>query len=67
MPNYYVEANWPRPQIQIDWIDMEITVSTWLDTNLGPSQWAWATGPKNRICVFVQNSRQATLVQLHFS
>lgn len=67
MPEHYVEASWPLPMPQIDWIDQEITVSAWLDTNLGPTHWAWAAGPKNRICIFVQNSKQATLVKLHFS
>lgn len=62
----YVQAQWPRPQIQIDWIDQEITVAAWLDLTIGVTAWEWADGPKEYICVNVQKPEQATLIKLHF-
>lgn len=67
MQEYYVECPWPRPQIQIDWIDEEIAVSAWLDYTLGVTAWAWAPGPKECICITVYKPEHATLVRLHFS
>ena len=64
---YYLECPWPIPQIQIDWIDQEITVSAWLDCTLGVTAWEWAEGPRDRICIRVQNPRHVTLVKLHFT
>lgn len=65
--SYYVQAPWPVPQLQIDRIDQELTVSTWLDTVLGPANWAWATGPRDRICVFVSKPEYVTLIKLHYA
>lgn len=63
----YVQARWPIPQIQIDWIDQEISVAAWLDTTLGVTAWEWAEGPREFICIRVQTARHATLVKLHFT
>lgn len=65
--SYYVQAYWPEPQLQIDWIDQELSVSTWLDTTIGPSNWQWATGPQDRICVFVNKPEYVTLIKLHYA
>lgn len=67
MHKYYVECPWPEPQLQIDWIDEEISVAAWLDITLGVTAWAWAPGPRDRIRICVYKPEHATWVKLHFS
>jgi hypothetical protein len=67
---HYVEAMWPTPQPQIDWLDQVITVEQWLIKTLGPRDiaWSWAVASRmDRICVYVTNPSHVTLVKLRFS
>lgn len=67
---HYVEAMWPVPQPQINWVDQLETVEEWLTETLGLQgvAWAWVpAGRKDRICITVANPSHVTLVQLHYA
>ena len=67
---HYVEAQWPVPQPQINWVDQFETVEQWLNETLGLQgvAWAWVpAGRRDRICIAVANPSYATLVKLRFS
>lgn len=41
--NYRATVNWAtlQPQVQIDWVDLVLTVEEWLDANVGAKGTTW--------------------------
>lgn len=65
-------APWPKPQIQMDWVDGVITMEHWLEKHIGQHfiHWAWATQRDHNsweACVAFKYDKHKTLFLLQWA
>jgi len=78
LPEYHcfthrAAAPWPRLAQQVDWVDLVLTVESWLNSQVGPhhQQWAWDSPswqlPTYYMAVAFREQRHQTLFLLRWS